>query len=98
LPLLALLLAWLSGRIPRLHDEALRVGLITVAGAAYAGLTALVTWQALRGQSLVRPDAITLTAAGLLLAATVLAAAVVLRRPARRRRSLDDPPVARVGT
>ncbi|HEY4005091.1 MAG TPA: hypothetical protein VGM60_07895 [Pseudonocardia sp.] len=33
-----------------------RARLIVIAGVGYAGLVALVTWQAERGQSLIRPD------------------------------------------
>jgi hypothetical protein len=65
LPLLALLLSVLGRRGARpLTDERVRARLIAVAAAGYAGLTVLITWQALRGQSLVHPDALTLTAAG----------------------------------
>jgi hypothetical protein len=39
---------------------------------SYAALVALTTWQALRGQSVVRPDALTLAVAGALAAATPL--------------------------
>jgi uncharacterized membrane protein YhaH (DUF805 family) len=70
LPLLALGLGALAGRHPLLGEEAVRARLVLVAGAAYAGLTALVTWQALRGQPFIHPDLATLAAAGLLLGAT----------------------------
>lgn len=68
LPLLAMALAALAGRFPRLGDEAVRARLVVLGGVLYAGLTAVVTWQALRGQPLVRPDGATLAATGLLLA------------------------------
>ena len=55
-----------------------RVGLVWVAGLSYLGLIALVTWQALRGQPLIAPDARTLVAAGAWLAVTALAIAGVL--------------------
>ncbi|NUR70600.1 MAG: hypothetical protein HOU81_07250 [Hamadaea sp.] len=57
-----------------------RPGLIKVAGGAYAGLLALVTWQALRGQPLTRPDALTLTAAGVLVVATTVGLLTVDRK------------------
>lgn len=62
LPLLALVLTLVSGRFTRLRDEATRAQIITVAGIAYAAFVVTVTWQALRGQSIVHPDALTLAA------------------------------------
>lgn len=79
LPILAILLSRWGGRL----DEATRVRLLVVAGTAYGVLTVLFTWQALRGQPLLRPDALTLAVAALLLAGTATAAGLVL---ARRRR------------
>ncbi|GLY24544.1 hypothetical protein [Micromonospora sp. NBRC 101691] len=78
LPLVALALLRLGRRLPRLRDDATRRGLVRTAAAGYAGLVALVTWQALRGQPLTAPDTATLAAAGVLLVATVGSAAVVL--------------------
>jgi hypothetical protein len=80
LPILAILLTRWGARL----DEATRARLLVVAGVAYGGLTVLFTWQALRGQPLLRPDALTLAVAAALLLGTVAAAGVVL---ARRRRS-----------
>ncbi len=42
-----------------------RTQMVWLAGAAYLGLTLLVTWQALRGQSIVAPDGLTLAVAGI---------------------------------
>ena len=67
-------------------DERSQVRLVVVAGGAYGVLTMLLTWQALRGQPLLRPDALTLAAAAALVAATATAAALVLVR--RRRPEL----------
>ncbi|MEH0826819.1 MULTISPECIES: hypothetical protein [unclassified Micromonospora] len=80
LPILAILLSRFLGT--RL-DERTRVRLLVVAGAAYGVLTVLLTWQALRGQPLLRPDALTLAAVVALVLATATAAGVVV---ARRRR------------
>ncbi|NUR72359.1 MAG: hypothetical protein HOU81_16210 [Hamadaea sp.] len=66
LPLFALALMLLGRRFGRLADEQTRARLVLTAAAAYAGLTALVTWQALRGQSIVHPDGLTWAAAGVL--------------------------------
>jgi hypothetical protein len=72
LPLLAMLLAAAARRVPRLADTGVRTRLVLIVAGAYAGLTALVTWQALRGQSLIDPDPWTLAALGTILAATGL--------------------------
>jgi hypothetical protein len=53
--------------------------LVWVTAIAYAGLTALVTWQALRGQPLLRPDALTATAGLALATLTTLGARWALR-------------------
>ncbi|MEV5764916.1 hypothetical protein AB0L34_10120 [Micromonospora sp. NPDC052213] len=81
LPILAILLTrFAGGRL----DERTRARLLVVAGGAYGALTLLLTWQALRGQPLLRPDALTLTAAAALVVATAAASAGVVA--ARRRR------------
>ncbi|MBG0829561.1 hypothetical protein HS041_17480 [Planomonospora sp. ID67723] len=70
-------LALLTLGLNRLRDRAVRLRLVSVAAYGHAGLLALVTWQALRGQPLLRPDGLTLAAAALLSAtvgAAVLAA------------------------
>ncbi|MGW0216836.1 hypothetical protein ACWDXH_20855 [Micromonospora chokoriensis] len=79
LPILAILLSRFATRL----DERTRVRLLVVAGAAYGVLTVLLTWQALRGQPLLRPDAVTLVAVAALVVTTATAAGLVL---ARRRR------------
>jgi hypothetical protein len=76
LPLLAIALHLLRHRL----DEATRVRLLLVAAAAYAALTVSLTWQAVRGQSVVHPDALTLAAWGTLAVATTAAGALVIRR------------------
>ncbi|MEO3746540.1 hypothetical protein [Plantactinospora sp. B5E13] len=81
LPLIAITLGLLGRRVRRLRDDRVRLRLILVAATAYAGLVALVTWQALRGQPLIHPDGATLTAAGLLAALTAVGVLFALRRP-----------------
>jgi hypothetical protein len=88
LPLLAAGLAAL-GRL----DEAARVGVAQVVAAGYAGLVVLVTWQALRAQPLLAPDALTLAALAVLLAGAGAAVAAVLRSAARRAATRPLPPV-----
>ena len=85
IPLALILIELLSRRVPRLRDAAVRWRLMVVVTAAYALALAVVTWQALRGQSIVQPDAVTLAAAGVIAVLALAAAVVVLaRRPALR--------------
>ncbi|WP_127501830.1 hypothetical protein [Actinoplanes solisilvae] len=70
MPLLALLLT----RRTRLRTEQ-KTRLLVIGAIAYVGLTVLLTWQALRGQPLLRPDAVTLGA----LAVLVLGSALSIR-------------------
>ncbi len=79
LPLLAFLLIRFGGLA-----EPVRARLVLVAGLAYGVLTTLLTWQALRGQPLLKPDALTLLAVAGLAAATAIAVALVLRERTRR--------------
>jgi hypothetical protein len=75
LPLLAAALTLL----PRLHDV-VRVRILRAAAAAWAGLVLLLTWQALRAQPVLAPDALTVTAAAVLVPAAAVAAVVTLAR------------------
>ncbi|WP_328820990.1 hypothetical protein [Nocardia sp. CY41] len=78
--LVALALAWLAPRCRWLRLERARTAVVGVLAVGYAGLLALVFWQAMRAQPLVHPDRATWLAAGGL-AATVglLLGAVYLR-------------------
>jgi hypothetical protein len=89
LPLLGWLLARL--RVSAFLGERRRLALVWTGGLAYLGLVLLLAWQALRGQSLIHPDAKILAAAGAL--ATAAAASIVVNvahalRANRRSRSL----------
>ena len=68
-----------------------RTQLVWLGGAAYLGVTMLVTWQALRGQSIVAPDMVTLgavvTAA---LAGSALLWAILRHWPLRYRNAADE--------
>jgi hypothetical protein len=89
LPLVAVLLALLAGRVAVLRAEGVRTRLVVVASAGYAALTLLALWQALRGQPLTAPDGLTLVSVGVLLVLVVAAAALVIeagRRDAQRPR------------
>lgn len=56
-----------------------RTALVVIAGLGYLGLDLLLAWQALRGQSVIHPDAVTLGAVAALVGAAALAAATALR-------------------
>ncbi len=75
LPLLGLALA----RATQLADEK-RARLLRVAGLGYVGLTLLLAWQALRGQPVIAPDALTLAALVGLMAAVAAGAVWTVRR------------------
>ncbi|MEV5693908.1 hypothetical protein [Micromonospora globbae] len=92
LPLLAIALGVLAGRFPRLRDVRVRLRLVVTAAVAYAGLLAVVTWQALRGQPLVHPDGATLAAAGVVSAVTAVGVLLALRRTAPAPSGQDEPP------
>lgn len=83
LPLLLIAFELAAGRVARLADPRVRRDLMTTAAAGYTGLLALLTWQALHGQPLVVPDALTVAAAGVLTVLVVAGAVVALqeRRP-----------------
>ncbi|TQF65562.1 hypothetical protein FK531_20910 [Rhodococcus spelaei] len=78
--LAAVVLAGLAPRVTWLRDESTRAAVMGVLAAGYAGLLALLTWQALRGQPLTDPDPLTVVAAVGLTAATVLGVVAVRSR------------------
>jgi hypothetical protein len=85
MPLFLLVLSLLATRLPVLRRSAVRLRLVWTFALGYAGLVALVTWQALRGQSLVHPDAATLTALGVLVAGVLVGVVLSLRTPGAAR-------------
>jgi hypothetical protein len=80
IPLTALLLELGTRRIPMLRAAGIRLGLLWILVLTYLGALALLTAQALAGQSVVRPDGAYTTWGVALFAAAGLAAAVVLAR------------------
>jgi hypothetical protein len=76
--LVVLLLTALAARISWLGSERVRAQLTGVVILGYTGLFTITTWQALRGQSLVRPDAATWTALAVTMVVTALLAAVAI--------------------
>ena len=83
IPLTALLLELGARRIPLLRAAGTRLGLLWILVMSYLGALALLTVQALAGQSVVRPDAAVTTWGVTLLAAAGVAAVVVLTRGRR---------------
>lgn len=66
------LVGWLLSTRARGLNAAHRLGLLWVGGMSYLGLVLLLFWQAMRGQSPIAHDAMTLIALGLLVSSTVL--------------------------
>jgi len=83
IPLLLISLELLAHRVPALRRAEVRTRLVAVATAGYAALLALLTWQALRGQSIVHPDRLTLLTLTAILVAAVVAAVASVRTHAR---------------
>ncbi|WP_174372189.1 hypothetical protein [Nocardia araoensis] len=79
LPLVLLAVEYGSRRLPALRPAGARRRLVVIAAAAYAALLAVLTWQALRGQSVVHPDAATASALAAVALGTALSAAVAVR-------------------
>ncbi|MET9028587.1 hypothetical protein ABZW96_23615 [Nocardia sp. NPDC004168] len=78
-PLVLLAVEYGSRRIPAMRSAATRRTLVVIAAAAYAALLAVLTWQALRGQSVVHLDVATLLALAAIALGAALSAAVALR-------------------
>src|SRR4051794_41348340 len=77
------LLGWLLDRATRFTDRQRRQ-LVRTAGVGYLGIVALLVWQALRGESLVHPGAVTLSALAGLAIAVGAAVTAALKLPAPR--------------
>ncbi len=80
---------WLSRRkVAQRWGAGQRLTLLWSAGLGYLGLLVLLTWQALRGQSIIAPDSLTLTVfAGLLV--LVAAPAAVMMAQGRNREKIQ---------
>lgn len=74
IPLLGL---FLMLRRERWLTERHKVLLVVIGAAGYLGLTVLVTWQALRGQSVIAPDLLTITVLVAIVTATLTAAGAI---------------------
>lgn len=78
IPFMAFALGWLGVEMRK------RSHLIGLLGGSYTAFIALLTWQALRGQSIVSPDLLTLVSFGALFAITAALVGLVLVLPAQR--------------
>jgi hypothetical protein len=90
------LAAWLLGRYGMRLSTAARVALVWIVGVVYLGLVGILTWQALRAQSIIHPDGETLAAFGALLLTGILGTGVVLfceRRSDATHRARMEPQI-----
>ncbi len=83
IPLVLIALELLSRRVVVLRNVGVRLGLVATAAVGYLAVVGLVTWQALRGQSIVRPDVTTLAAASVIVIAMLVSTIAILVRGAR---------------
>jgi hypothetical protein len=84
LQLLPLLGWFLTHRAPSWLGRAHRLSFIFIAALVYLGVILLLMWQALRGQSVIAPDATTLAAFGALFGSTALAVGATLLHARRQ--------------
>ncbi|WP_208020547.1 hypothetical protein [Labedella phragmitis] len=91
LPLLVIALELLARRVAMLRSETVRYRLVLVGAVGFAGTVGLVLWQALRGQSIVAPDAATVTAGAALVVVVVAGAVVAIVRGGVDGRSTTAP-------
>ncbi len=74
----------LTGRSGMLRHEGVRAALVTVLACGYTGLVLLATWQALRGQPVIHPDAVTLAGLGVVIVVTATGLWAVLAAGRRK--------------
>jgi hypothetical protein len=80
IPIALILIELLSRRVTQLRDPLVRRTLVAVTAGAYAAAFVLLTVQALRGQSIVAPDLLTITVAAVIVGATLITATITLVR------------------
>jgi hypothetical protein len=85
----------LAARVTWLRSERVRAQLTGVVILGYTGIFVITAWQAIRGQSLVHPDAATWTAFGATVAVTALLTALTVVAARRRASSGGRHAVAR---
>lgn len=80
IPLVALLIELLGSRLLALRDARARLGILVVLAGLYLGIIAVLTVQALSGESIVHPDAATSTVSFALFLAAAVGIVVIVRR------------------
>ncbi|TBN56067.1 hypothetical protein EYE40_00885 [Glaciihabitans arcticus] len=90
-PLLVVGLELLASRVPRLADGRVRARLVLVAIVSFSSTLAVLTWQALSGQSIVQPSGAVLVAGVAVAVASLVAAIAVLFAPTRSAPAVADP-------
>jgi hypothetical protein len=88
IPLVLIVIELLSRRNAILRNLTVRFRLAVIVAVSYASVLSLLTWQALRGQSIVHPDAATLAVAAAIAVAAIAAVLVV----GRQRRAVTGAP------
>jgi hypothetical protein len=95
------LAAWLLGRYGTRLSTTSRVASVWLVGVVYLGLVGILTWQALRAQSIIHPDARTLAAFGALIAVGIAGTAIILlherRGAATHPARIEAQPIALAG-
>ncbi len=86
IPLALIGIELLSRRILILRSPRLRVALVAIFASGYIGMMALLTNQAISGQSIVQPDAGTLAIGAVILGGTAAAGAIAVAIAVRRDR------------
>ena len=89
IPIIALLLELGSRRVSALRDSGTRLGILMVIAALYLGVIAVLTLQALSGESIVHPDAAVATVSTTLFLAAAAASAAILVRRRRLKTSTE---------
>ncbi|HZE40552.1 MAG TPA: hypothetical protein VE172_17255 [Stackebrandtia sp.] len=91
-----LLVTLLGRRREWLRHTGTRVWIVAVAAVGYAGFLSVITWQAVRGQSLIHPDAATWAGLGAVTLVTAAGLAAVIA-VSRRRVAAEEPRPSLVG-
>ena len=90
-----IVLEWMARRIAVFADVRVRVGLVVIVTVLAAATTAIVTFQALAGESIIAPGPVTVIAAVVAWVAAALAAgAVIIAGMLRARTSVRDEPIS----